>query len=253
MLTAADTAYAIALIRAREADRPESERLFEDPYAQGFADGGEHAREGTERLLALPFFSEGIRLRTRGIDDVVRDALTHGARQLVLMGAGFDARALRLPEVADHQVQAFEVDFPAQLDTKRGLLASRGVAIPGYVHYVPCDFASEFEARLLPDLVARGFEQSARTMFVCEGVLPYLDQAAIDRTLRFMASISAPGSRLIFDFSDYAYGQDWGSKTVRRAGFASFHEVPLDEVWRRHWPGEPAVNASIIKLGIAST
>lgn len=252
MLTASDTAYAIALVRAQEAELMASERLFEDPYARVFAAAGDHAREGIERLLSLPFFRDCIRLRTRGIDDVARDAITCGARQLILMGAGFDARALRLPEVAERNVQTFEVDLPALLETKRGLLEGNGIAIPGSVHHVACDFMDEFEARLLDELIAQGFERGEPTMFVWEGVMPYIDQEAIDRCLSFMASIGAAGSRLIFDFSDYVLGPDWASKQARRAGFTSFHEVPLDELWRCHLPGEPAPNARFFKLGIAS-
>jgi methyltransferase (TIGR00027 family) len=252
MLTVSDTAYAIAFIRALEAELVESERLFEDPYARIFAAAGDHAREGTERFLSLPFFRDGIRLRTRHIDDVVRDAVTRGARQLVLMGAGFDARALRLPEIAQCNVQTFEIDLPALLETKRGLLESSGVVIPRSVHHVACDFTSDFESRLVEELMAQGFERGEPAMFVWEGVMAYIGQEAIDKSLRFMASIGAAGSRLVFDFSDYVLGPDWASEQVRRAGFTSFHEVPFDELWRRHLAGEPAPSAQFVKLGIAS-
>lgn len=252
MLTVSDTAYAIAFIRAQEAELPEGERLFEDPCARIFAAAGEHAKEGIERFLSLPFFRDGIRLRTRHIDDVVRDAVLRGTRQLVLMGAGFDARALRLPEVARHGVQAFEIDFQALLEHKRGLLEGGGVAIPASVHHIGCDFTSGFEAQLAEDLVAQGFQRGEPAMFVWEGVIAYIGEEAIDRSLRFMASIGAPGSRVIFDFSDYVLGPDWAPEKVRRAGFTSFTEVAFDELWHRHLPGEPSPSARIVKLGIAT-
>src|ERR1700733_13949251 len=69
MLTVADTAFATAAVRAEEALRPPDERLFEDPYAGLFWAAGSHAEEGTQRFLSLPFFRDGIRLRTRFIDD----------------------------------------------------------------------------------------------------------------------------------------------------------------------------------------
>ena len=59
-----------------------------------------HAEEGTQRFLALPFLPELVRIRTRFIDDFVRDGLAAVPRQIVLLGAGFDPRALRLPEVS---------------------------------------------------------------------------------------------------------------------------------------------------------
>src|SRR5689334_13062137 len=103
MLTAADTAFSIARVRMMEGERPAAERLFEDPYAEVFSAAGAHAAEGTKRFLELPFFVDAIRLRTRFIDDVVRDALRAGVDQIVLLGAGFDARGLRLPEIAAHR------------------------------------------------------------------------------------------------------------------------------------------------------
>jgi O-methyltransferase involved in polyketide biosynthesis len=81
MLTVADTAFSIAVVRAEEADRPDAERLFDDPYASLFREAGAHAAEATQRYLDLPMFREGIRLRTRFIDDGVREGLATGLRQ----------------------------------------------------------------------------------------------------------------------------------------------------------------------------
>lgn len=252
MLTVSDTAYAISSVRAQEAELSGSERLFEDPYAQIFAAAGDHAREGTDRFLSLPFFRDGIRLRTRHIDDIVRGAITQGTRQLVLMGAGFDTRALRLSEVAQHDVQTFEIDLPALLKVKRGLLERSGIAIPEVVHYVATDFTSGFETQLVEQLVTHGFERDESAMFVWEGVTAYIGTEAIDRSLRFMATIGGAGTRVIFDFSDYLLDPSSLSERIRRAGFATFQEVRFDDLWRRHLPGEPAPGASVAKLGIAS-
>src|SRR5215475_7762312 len=100
MLTVADTAFAIAAVRAEETLRPPDERLFEDPYASLFRAAGVHAEDGTRRYLDLPFFRDGIRLRTRSIDDALSDGVATGLAQIVLLGAGFDARALRTPTLA---------------------------------------------------------------------------------------------------------------------------------------------------------
>jgi hypothetical protein len=111
MLTAADTAYATAFMRALEKERPASERLFEDPYAALFSAGGAHASEGTSRFLQLPFVVDAVRLRTRFIDDFLREGLASGVGQVVLLGAGFDTRGLRLPEIAACRASVYEVDF----------------------------------------------------------------------------------------------------------------------------------------------
>jgi methyltransferase (TIGR00027 family) len=201
MATVADTAFAIAAIRRDEALRPPEERLFEDPYAGWFAEAGAHADEGVARFRSLPFLTDGVRLRTRFIDDAVRDAIEAGLRQLVILGAGFDARALRLPAIGHASVRVFELDFAEQLATKRAVLAAHGVAWPAHVEAVACDFrASDSEAVLDAGLALAGFAREAGAMFVWEGVLAYLAPEDAERTMRFMASRGGPGSRVAFEF-----------------------------------------------------
>ena len=106
MLTVADTAFAIAAVRAEEAARPADERLFDDPYAALFRAAGAHAEAGTQRFLDLPFFRDGIRLRTRFIDDALADALATGIDQVVLLGAGFDVRARCARRRSPHAARA---------------------------------------------------------------------------------------------------------------------------------------------------
>jgi hypothetical protein len=85
--TVADTPFSIAVVRAEEGALPANERLFVDPYASAFAAAGAHCAESTQRFLDLPFFRDGIRIRTRFIDDCVRESLAAGLDQVVLLGA----------------------------------------------------------------------------------------------------------------------------------------------------------------------
>ena len=105
-------------------------------------------------------------------------------------------------------------------------------------------------------LLIRRFEEKSAEMYALAKIAGflhlYIGEEAIDRSLRFMASLGGPGSRLIFDFSDYVLGPDWAPEKVRHAGFTGFTEVAFDELWRRHLPGEPSPSARIVKLGIAS-
>ncbi len=249
MLTVADTAYSIAVVRAEESARPVAERLFEDPYASIFAAAGAHAQEGTARYLSLPFFRDGVRLRTRFIDDEVRAGLAAGLSQVVLLGAGFDCRGLRMPEIAARGASVYEVDLPGQLATKRALLGGAGVSVPPHVAYVPCDFgASDFGDVLLASLEALGFRVGAGAMFVWEGVIGYIDDAAVDRSLAFMARAGGPGTRLVVTFGD-------GSTTLgraRRAGFTQTEDHGSDALWRRYLPGEPHENSWVSRLGTAA-
>jgi len=232
-LTVADTAYSIAAIRADERD------LFDDPYAKYFAAAGEHAREGTARYLALPFFRDGVRLRTRYIDDAVRGAAKDGFEQFVILGAGFDARALRLPEIATARV--YEVDSPEQMDRKREILESAGVRIPENDVYVGSDFTIDGFTRAL---AAAGFDRERDAFFVWEGVIGYIGDDEIDANLRFMAG-AAKRSRVVFTF-----GMDSYVERVRKFGFTSREEITLEAAWRRYLPGEPDPGASYSRVAI---
>jgi methyltransferase (TIGR00027 family) len=240
MVTVADTAFSIAAVRAEEGDR--ADRLFVDPYAKLFAAAGAHAAEATQRYLDLPFFRDGIRLRTRFIDDAVRDGHDAGIRQLVLLGAGFDMRALRLPWVG----RVFEIDTPEQMARKRAVLESAGIVLPSTDVYVPFDFEHDhFEARLSE----HGYRAEEGTVFVWEGVIGYIDEAAIERSLRFMAK--SERSRLVFTYGFASFEPDGAEARVLRAGFSKFTGFGLDQVWRRYFETEPHAAAWTSKVGVA--
>ncbi len=252
--TVADTAFSIAVVRAEEASRPEGDRLFSDPYASAFAAEGAHAAESTQRFLDLPFFRDGVRLRTRYLDDCVRDGLAAGLAQLVLLGAGFDARALRMPEIATQRATVFEVDTPEQLRRKRRALSTAGVHVPAHASYVPFDFDTpDFATELGEALDVAGFRRGAGAMFVWEGVIGYIDDAAIDESLRFMAAVGGERTRVALTFADEAHvGTEAMDARTKRCGFTTFEALAMDELWRRHMPGDPHPSAWVTKVGLAT-
>lgn len=250
--TVADTAFSIAVVRAEEALRPPSERLFEDPYAALFAEAGAHAAESTQRFLELSFFRDGVRLRTRYIDDVVRAGLAAGLRQLVLLGAGFDMRGLRLKEVEATGTTVYEVDTRGQLARKKDVLDRAGVRLPKRVKLAPVDFDEpDFEGELAKALRAKGFQRGRGAMFVWEGVIGYIDARTIDRSLRAMASLGGPGTRLVFTYAHVTFDEETAEACTRRAGFTSCEEVASDELWRRYLGTEPHPHAWAMKIGTA--
>jgi methyltransferase (TIGR00027 family) len=136
-----------------------------------------------------------LELRTRAIDDAVSAAVQAGARQLVVLGAGLDARAWRMDGLSD--VVVFEVDHPATQRYKRarvGELACRAREL----RFVPIDFERE---SLEAVLSAAGHEPDARTVWVWEGVTPYLQREAVRATLGTVARRSSPGSRLAVTYA----------------------------------------------------
>jgi O-methyltransferase involved in polyketide biosynthesis len=117
--------------------------------------------------------SSGV-VRTRLIDTMVQEALNDGAAQLVLLGAGYDSRAYRLPLA--REVTVFEVDHPATQRAKRARLGVSGTSV-AHVRFVGVDFELENIADRLADA---GFDERARSILVWEGVISYLSESAVD-------------------------------------------------------------------------
>lgn len=111
------SAAGVAGFRAIEAEKPESERLFYDPYARVFVPGGIGwslskwvITSGLYERLA-PGAAAYILLRERYIDDFLKAQLVHGLEQVVILGAGYDTRAYRIPGI--EKTRVFELDEAA--------------------------------------------------------------------------------------------------------------------------------------------
>src|SRR5690242_14513731 len=139
------------------------------------------------RADAARVMADMIALRTAAIDTAVRDAIAAGAKQLVILGAGYDGRAWRMPELAG--VKVFEVDHPATQGFKRAHL---GELPPpnGIVTFVSMNFETE---SLDSALQRAGHDRSTPTCWIWEGVVMYA-------TLASIAGRSAPGSTLIVNY-----------------------------------------------------
>jgi methyltransferase (TIGR00027 family) len=141
--------------------------------------------------LALRALSLGLvdhmALRTAAIDGVLERL---DVRQLVILGAGLDSRAYRLASLS--RATVFEVDHPATQRFKRARVRDLPV-VAGEVRFVSVDFEREgIDVRLEEE----GHDASAPTVWIWEGVVPYLDPSATRATLARIAARSAPGSVL---------------------------------------------------------
>jgi methyltransferase (TIGR00027 family) len=134
--------------------------------------------------------------RTRAIDDTVLAALKEGARQVVILGAGYDSRAYRMQEQMQ-RTTVFEVDFPPTQELKKLRIRESLQGLPKNVVFVPIDFTKE---DLQTVLRKAGFHADRKTVFVWEGVSFYLSEPDVTATLRFVANNSAPGSTIVFDY-----------------------------------------------------
>lgn len=182
------TAFLISELRAEEAER--TPKLFDDPYARLFSSPGSKA--AIQRAHALgPLFSASLRVRVRWFDDVLERALEGGARQVLLLGAGMDCRALRFARAG---VRYFEVDAPGVLAFKAERLASAGHASGAVV--VGLDYLAP---GLMDRLAAHGFDPALRTLVIWEGNHCYLPPDLARSLLRTLAG-SIADIRVVFDY-----------------------------------------------------
>jgi methyltransferase (TIGR00027 family) len=168
--------------------------------------------------------------RTVAIDEAIRD---HGAAQLVILGAGLDARAWRMPGLG--QVSVFEVDHRAsQQDKLRrigGRLPTAGRLVP-----VEVDLSTE---RLGVPLERAGFDRGAVTTWVWEGVVPYLTAQEVQATVAQVAELSARGSRLIVSYQAKSVPTAVMRLVMRLVLRAFRAPDPLaGEPWRSAWRPE---------------
>ena len=131
--------------------------------------------------------------RTRAIDDAIAEA---GVRQIVLLGAGLDARAYRLEALRDCTV--FEVDHPDTQAHKREAVRDLPV-LAKELRWVTVNFEKD---DLEKELARAGHDPKEKSVIVWEGVTMYLEIPAIEQTLKTIARISAPGSTLLVTYQD---------------------------------------------------
>lgn len=212
---ASRTAAYMAFVRALESMRTPEEQLCDDPYALLFIPPAMQAVvqlstvPGLGRLVprmvdrAWPGTRAAGIARTRLIDAALIEALSADARQVVLLGAGYDSRGYRIPGV--DRARVFEVDRSATLAMKKRRLRMRFGALPDHVEYVESDFKLGDLDRAM---TAAGFDFEARSFFVWEGVTSYLEPDAGDATLRWVAHAAPRGSRIAFTYLERAVLED---------------------------------------------
>jgi len=221
------TAEGMAAYRFAESRKPEHERVCYDPLAR-------HLMSTKFRIITknrtvaeianwflvarrLPGVIDLVRndvvVRTRYIDDYLKECIGNGIRQLVILGAGYDSRAYRI-EGLRGKVKVYEIDHPATQEAKTKRLKRLLGSLPGHVVYVPVDFSKDkLDGRLLES----GYDRNSKTLFIWEGVTMYLSAEAVDDTLAFVVNNSGEGSSIIFNYIyQSALDRTLGTEMVRR-------------------------------------
>ena len=248
---ASRTAVLVCQGRAAANGRAATDR-FADPVAAGLLRVAERkpvdeVRANTppqswqERIVyeSVRACAEVVVPRTVAIDEALR---AHVTGQLVILGAGLDTRAWRLPELA--RTDVWEVDHPASQQDKRarlaeaapalrgldegGLLAAEPPAVARSVRFTPVDLAVD---DLGAALDAAGHDPSAPTTWLWEGVVPYLTREQVRATVAALAARTVPGSALVVNYQAPSARAAAGRLLTRVLGSS----VTSGEPWRSLW------------------
>jgi methyltransferase (TIGR00027 family) len=197
------TARNVAAVR-RRVDRP--------TVVGGDADGDDRLTHSLRAPvpLQLPGLVHYIRARTAFFDHTLLDACAAGLGQVVIVGAGYDGRALRFRQP---DVTFFEVDHPATQADKRARLRTLGID-SAHIRFVPVDLRRDSLAR---QLEAAGHAATEPTHFLCEGLTSYLPLQGLRSLVRTVADRAAALSTLAIDFVEPAHTRPLGSRLLLRA------------------------------------
>jgi len=191
------TALAAAAVRAAESRR--ADRLLDDPYAEAFLAAAPGAFDLEQRTGAGEMASWGAALsshavtRTRFFDDYLLAATAGGIGQVVLLAAGLDTRAFRLPWPDD--VRLFELDLPDVLAFKERVLVERSALAGCERTAIAVDLRTDWAVPLR----RAGLTSAKPTAWLAEGLLIYLSESEAVTLLDRMGALSAADSRVAFE------------------------------------------------------
>ncbi|KAA8880609.1 SAM-dependent methyltransferase [Nocardia colli] len=218
-------ANALLVAAARGLAARRSNSLVSDRFAEVFCRAAgphwaalfdDHAPPTVEHPLRSPgfgtFFQEFLAARTRYFDDYLRVAAEGGVRQIVVLGAGLDARAYR--SAWPDGTICYEVDRPQVLEFKRCALADDGAEPVAERREVAADLTSHWSAVLRDS----GFDPSAATAWLAEGLLLYLSATEQDALFEAIDALSAPGSQIGVEHVTSMPDELYSALAAERAG-----------------------------------
>ncbi len=199
------TATMVAVARALASKQ--AQPLIDDPFADPLVravgidfftrlldgDFGD-AEVDADTLFNAQLVVDVMAVRTKFFDEFFLDATAAGVRQAVIVAAGLDSRAYRLPWPQGTVV--YEVDQPAVIEFKSTSLSTLGAQPTAERRTVPIDLREDW-----PNALRRcGFDDTEPAAWSAEGLLVYLPPDAQDRLLDDITGLSAPGSRLATEY-----------------------------------------------------
>lgn len=200
-----ETAEVVAASRAMESKRPDKDRVIYDPHAEMFL-GPKWLKWVKYPVLTwlfcrlgdlkYPGFRGSVIARVCFMNQCIKDCFPDEFTQLVILGAGYDMSAFYFQDILS-RANVFEVDHPHTQNDKLNKIKEHIEDVPDNITYVPVNFETD---DLKTVLVQNGYSVTDKTLFLCEGVIYFLEREAVEQTFDFVVENSGPGSKLAFDF-----------------------------------------------------
>ena len=218
------TATAVAARRAMASKGPNP--LIDDPFAEPLVNAvgveafikmmnGDIELTDDDPAFTSQRLAEGMAVRTRFFDNFFTDAAKAGVRQAVILAAGLDTRAYRLPWPSGTLV--YEIDQPQVIEFKTRTLADLGATPTADRKAVAVDLRDDWVGALR-DI---GFNTERPTAWIAEGLLGYLPPDPQDRLFDIITTLSFSGSRI-----GTGYVPDIRDRIAKRGN-------EISERWRR--------------------
>ncbi len=201
-------ATALGVAAARAAETESENPLISDPFARIFLNA---AGDGMWNWFAAPDLPAEIAeaepdlqprmqgmvdymaARTSFFDQFFLNATRAGVPQVVILAAGLDSRAWRLPwKDGPDGTTVYELDQPRVLEFKSSTLRENGAQPTCNLVHVPVDLRHDWPAALRE----AGFDTSAPSAWSAEGLLPFLPAVAQELLFERVHALGAAGSRI---------------------------------------------------------
>lgn len=208
---ASSTAFTVLQGILYVAKTSQHKHLVDDDVVQVGRQILEHSEEGRKRLkqlnsgfflkttkwrerILLPGISLHYVLRKRHVESITRAAIANGKTQVIMLGAGFDTLPWRLHQLHP-EVNFIEIDHPATQKEKAKSLEEHNTKGDN-LHFLSVDFSHQDLKTRLTEFA--GFDSTRPTLFICEGVMMYLDLTAVDVLFDSIRSLTGSGSEFVF-------------------------------------------------------
>ena len=163
-------------------------------FLLGFAWCRRHVRQNLHNKV--PGTYPYVIARTKCFDERFVSALQARVPQIVILGAGYDTRAIRY-QSQNYGSRVYELDTGLLQSRKKAIFERNSVAIPDYLTFCPITFGKDTLADVLHQA---GYDSTQKTLFLWEGVTYYLTESAVLKTFAFIENSAVSGSELLFDY-----------------------------------------------------